>query len=361
MDKTRTHYTSEKFIKMIKRGTLSFDFAIQRVQGQWDKGQTNDFIHSILQGYDIPPIYIIKEGREEIADMSILDGKQRLTQIFDFYNDKFKLNKDFHEVVIYERENGKIEQQVYNLSGLTFSQLPDELKTLFLEYELPVVLLHEYTKEQIEIQFYRLNNGSVFTKQQKANALLGNTLAEEIKKLSFHDLFEDKVALTAAQKKNGNVVACILQMLMLLEEYKYTSFSSQEVINFAKWYKNNWKQQTLDYLRELLDKLYMLSADNEKFKIMHLPSLVMNIHEWGGLDLEIGVELSEEDYMNFLSDWTSHLCEESGYLNYCGQASTSRAKVEGRINTMSQCLRKYAISLRNNTSQSSMYTGQLSA
>ena len=51
-------------------------------------------------------------------------------------------------------------------------------------------LLAGYTDEQIEDQFYRLNNGCIFTKSQKENVKLGTELAGKIKEIEDSELPE---------------------------------------------------------------------------------------------------------------------------------------------------------------------------
>ena len=43
---------------------------------------------SIEGGYLVPQLYIVKEDKEDFSPMSVLDGKQRLTTLRDFAEDK---------------------------------------------------------------------------------------------------------------------------------------------------------------------------------------------------------------------------------------------------------------------------------
>lgn len=47
----------------------------------------------------------------------------------------------------------------------------------------------------------------------------------------------------------------------------------------------------------------------------------------------------------FLKKWFEVWNDTSGYLEFCKQGSTGKAKVEGRIETMEKELKEYAIQL----------------
>ena len=49
--------------KMYQRDNLTFENEIQRVFEQWKDDQKSLLIHSILDDYIIPPIYLIKEDK----------------------------------------------------------------------------------------------------------------------------------------------------------------------------------------------------------------------------------------------------------------------------------------------------------
>ena len=54
----------------------------------WNPKQKSELIESILMGIPLPLIYV-KEDNNGVC--IIVDGRQRLTTIFDFMNEKFKL------------------------------------------------------------------------------------------------------------------------------------------------------------------------------------------------------------------------------------------------------------------------------
>ena len=197
-------------MEQMNKKKLTFDYPIQREDGQWDKSQKALLIDTVLNGFFIPHVYIIKEGTEDFSPMSVLDGKQRLTTLNEFANDKFVLPQDMDDVVIIdvsfdENKNPVKEEKTYKIAGKKFSNLEPELQKVFNKYKIDVVLLAGFTDEQIEDQFYRLNNGCIFTKSQKANVKLGTELAGKIKEIEECDFFENRAVFTNTQRKRGEI------------------------------------------------------------------------------------------------------------------------------------------------------------
>ena len=354
MESRRQNYNIEDLIeKMDEKGKLTFDYPIQREDGQWDKGQKALLIDTVFNGYLIPDIYIVKEGTEDFSPMSVLDGKQRLTTLYDFRKDKFALPKDADDVVIKtvsfdEDKNPIFEENTYVVAGKKFSKIDPALQKIFNKYKIEVKLLAGYTDEQIEEQFYRLNNGCVFTKSQKANTKLGTDVAAKIEEIKNCDFFENRASFTNTQRKRGEVTSCILQTMMLLSGFEYKNFGANEVLRYANELNENPDYELIARTKELFDKLFILLPEYNKktdkqFKKIHIPTLIMNLAAIEELDVDY--ELSEDEYTEFLSKWFEVWIETSGYMDFCGQGSTSKSKVEGRVATMQKELREYIIQL----------------
>lgn len=91
--KTRT---VQSIIKDMKKEKIILDTSIQRKQDQWDKKRKSLLILSAIQGIIIPGIFAketVNEKNENVWE--ILDGKQRLTVLYSFLEDEFKLDKSY--------------------------------------------------------------------------------------------------------------------------------------------------------------------------------------------------------------------------------------------------------------------------
>lgn len=354
MEKRTQNYNLDEIIERMEKNKLTFDYPIQRESGQWDKSQKSLLIDSVLNGFFLPEIYIIREGTEDFAPMSVLDGKQRLTTLYEFAKDGFALSSDLDDVTIVdvscdENKNFVKEERTFTIAKKKFSELDPELQKIFNKYKLEIKLLAGFSDEQIEDQFYRLNNGCIFTKSQKANVKLGTELAGKIKEIEECDFFENRAVFSNLQRKRGEIVSCILQSMMLLSNFEYRSFAAGEVVRFADYLNENPDYNLIDKTKELFDKLFCVlppydrETDRNCLKKIHIPILIKNLDTMDKLDVDY--ELTDNDYTEFLKKWFEVWNDTSGYLEFCKQGSTGKSKVEGRIETMKKELREYAIQL----------------
>ncbi len=348
MEKRTQNYNLEEIVELMDKKKLTFDYPIQRESGQWDKSQKSLLIDSILNGYFLPEIYIIREGTNDFSPMSVLDGKQRLTTLHEFAKDGFALSNDMDDVTIvdisYDENREPIkEEKTYPIAKKKFSELDVELQKIFNKYKLEVKLLAGFTDEQIEEEMYRLNNGSTFTKSQKANVKLGTELAGKIKEIEECDFFENRAVFGNLQRKRGEVTNCILQSMMLISDFDYKSFSPNETLRFAERLNENPDYQLVDRTKDLFDDLlcvlppYDKELDKNCLKKIHIPILIKNLETVRKMDDIV----SDKEYEVFLLDWFTAGMVCGNYIDFCGHGSTSRVKVEGRISAMEDALRDF--------------------
>lgn len=331
----------EKLCRLIAKGEYCFDMAIQRLDGQWNHEQQSLLIDSMIRGYFIPAIWITRTGTEAYVKNSVIDGKQRSITIYSYLNDGFKLHKSIEPITLKADDYEELEEDVtYELAGKKFSQLPKIIQNIIKDYTIDVIQMLYYTEDEIEEQFFRLNNGATFTKAQKANVLLGGELSNKIKEITDMSFWE-RTAFSNNQRKRGEIIACVLQCLMVLTDYNYKSFGVNEVLKFADYYSENYNDKEIEYLKELIIKLdQCLPYDDEinKFlKKINIPAMIMNVNTFMTLD-----NLNDELYSNFLNEWIKGNAEISGYIENCGTASTSMTKVKNRVAIMDEWLQSYA-------------------
>jgi hypothetical protein len=341
MEYNKSDWSVKHIVEKIVKKRFNFDFGIQRSEGVWNKEQQSLFIDSLIRGYIIPPIYILKDGSMDggYEKASILDGKQRLTTIVNYINDEFKLSKALENIII----NGK----EYILANRKYSQLDEEIKERLLEKELMICWLKDYTDEQIEEQFYRFNNGSTFTKQQKAVCVLGDELATKVKQVSENGFF-DRCKISDNQRVRGICDEMVLKSLMLVMDWDFKSFSSGEVERFADYLngledKHEVKTQldNINTYLEKLDSILMIDEEIDAFlKPINIPLLVYLIKE----KIET-MALTDDEFDVMLSDFISEVVSINPkeidltredfniyeqYVNACGAGASHKDKVNAR-------------------------------
>lgn len=136
----------------------------------WGEPKRKKLIDSILRGWQIPPIHVIR-----IDDMlqEVLDGQQRLRAIYSFLKNEFPISAKFEP----------IDESLIRLDGLRFTQLPPDIKRKIEFYSLRVLEIFDYKPGETGELFNRLNQSLNLTAAEKRNAQVGKVRAD-IKELA---------------------------------------------------------------------------------------------------------------------------------------------------------------------------------
>lgn len=123
----------------------------------WNTKAKSYLIDTILRGLPIPPIFMRQsiDVNTRTTYREIIDGQQRLRAITEFANDEFIVLKSHNTTY----------------GGKHYSELDDEAKSAFLEYELFSEIINENDDTIIYDMFARLNtNNCVLNRQELRNA-----------------------------------------------------------------------------------------------------------------------------------------------------------------------------------------------
>lgn len=202
-------------------------------------------------------------------------------------------------------------------------------------------MLVDCSDEEIEDQFYRLNNGTALTKDQKTRVLLGDELSAFIDKVEGSEFFSEKSHksyFTSLQRKRGEIQTCILQTLMLVMDYPFKNFNNDATMEFAEWFRANHKDSDLDYCKELFDKLNEVlpisDRPNKLMKKTNIPIFAYHIQTVDELDIPF------EKYGEWIQKFTDSYTSDCEYASHCGQGATSKVKVEARLAYVEKEIRK---------------------
>jgi hypothetical protein len=148
-----------------EREQLQTDPVYQRQSEIWSVEKKQLLIDSILNGYDLPKLYFHElpdaGDSERQFRYAIVDGKQRLSAVWDFIDNKFALSDEFEY----------LPDPTANLGGLTYPELAEKyprIKIRFDSTSLPAVPLNA---------------------AERRNAF-GGPIPPHIRTLSEHELFK---------------------------------------------------------------------------------------------------------------------------------------------------------------------------
>ncbi|MHC1709612.1 MAG: HNH endonuclease family protein [Methanomassiliicoccales archaeon] len=145
----------------------------------WTKSQQQLLIDSLLCDIDIPKIYLrkINDKKNGSYEYEVVDGQQRIRSIVNFLDNQFNLPNDTDPI------------DGHNVAGMFFKDFPTEIQIIFNNRTLDIVHLIEYSDDEIEDMFLRLQNGAPLNAAEKRKALAGK-MGTVVKKLSESKVFE---------------------------------------------------------------------------------------------------------------------------------------------------------------------------
>ena len=327
-----TRNSLEFLYQMYKDGEFNFDYVLQRDSNQWSNAQKNTLIDSIFNGYVIPQIWTLVEKNTQ--SYKIIDGKQRMTTIFSYMNDEWKLAKTFEPV--------QCDGQYLDVAGKKFSELDPKMKKKITKYSIEILAMSDYTEEQLEEQFMRLNSGTPFKPTQKERVALGTQIAPKFDEKILNLPFWDRCTPSVANSKTDAKLGIALESLMLLTDYECKGYGSAEIQKFAQYFRENYNEAVVDELVMLLEKLDEYYPTDDEcvplLKKLHIPALVMCMKMF--LKIQSGeVKFNEvanfkftgEDFEAFLYHWATKMYQGEYTSKGCREGTTKKDKVKARV------------------------------
>lgn len=343
MIKTTLNWTVKNLKSMYDgKNTLQMDHVIQRQSGQWDGDRLKKIllIHSILANYPVPPIYCLKEAiSEKDYSYSILDGKQRLTTIFDFIDGRYPLDTETPSVTI--------DDTVYELGGKYFTDLDIECQQELLRFKFTIYGFEDADDDLIEEIFFRLNNSTPLSKPQKAMPLCGVENAKFIKSILSDRFFSEFCQFSALQRRKSDDMCTLLQSMMLLdnryEGYEFASISADEIMRYASHIKKNYSEEQKASLYDIIDYLEKVFPEKDKMlKKINIPIVMLAADTAMGDSYDSLKNLYRVGPMYF-RQWFSYFFDEcyEDYKQYCSSGSIKKEKTLKRIEIMEASLVDY--------------------
>lgn len=314
---------------------IVFKFSTQRESGQWSKADQSMLIDSVLRDYDIPTVLLSRNLNDDVA--YVLDGVQRITTLYNFVNNGFKLSRDIKPYTY--RRNGEMVDEV--LAGKFFKGLSKPVQDKITDYTLNVRYMLNATEEEINEQMFRSNICKPLTSTQKSVIKLGLEKCDEVKSLLDNKLFSQRIAYTVSQVKRSEGLKCCITTLAVLNDLKYGKLSSATDMNkIADSLKADLSERQIAYcdnLLSILNNMLPVEVSDDILTTTNIPILVMNVEKYQQM-LEDG-EITEEQYKQFLAWWCEKGYFTEEFQNVCDKKSiNTKTGVDARINAMENAL-----------------------
>jgi hypothetical protein len=165
-------YNLESLYSLIKKRVIDLKPKYQR-RFRWDDARKSKLIESFLMNVPIPPIFL---NEDDYGKYSVIDGKQRLSAIYEFLLGELKLSG----LEVFK-----------NLNKSNFFDLTPEFQnSLKIRANIRAIIILRQSDKDIKYEvFQRLNTGGV-----KLNA-------QEIRNSAFPSILNDKILELSQNKK----------------------------------------------------------------------------------------------------------------------------------------------------------------
>ncbi|MEZ2409629.1 DUF262 domain-containing protein [Bosea sp. RCC_152_1] len=191
-----------------RRASIDFSPPYQRKGRLWSQIDKGFLIDSIINGFDIPKLYLadFQYGNSSLNEKklpyAIIDGKQRLEAVFDFFDNKLVLNSDF---VLRSDPSLKV-------GGLSLRDLRRNHRTIADEFEnfsFDIMSVVADDERDVNELFVRLNRSKPLTGAEVRNAIAG-PVTDVIRSLTEHSVFQEAIRFSTKRAGDQNAAAKVL-------------------------------------------------------------------------------------------------------------------------------------------------------
>lgn len=297
-----------------EKGRYDFSHPLQRQEGQWTRYMQSLEIDSLLREWSINLIYIWKKDDKKY----VIEGKQRITNLLRYKQDKFALSKKIKPI--------EIDGEVYEIAGKKFSKLDEAVREKLMSAELQTFEMANCTEDEVREMFLRLNSGKPLNRAQKLVAILDYSVSESLQKIMQHPFWK-KTGITAGDIKTDNIRKVACQILMLVSGFEFTGFDQGNIEKYVEKLNENVEESVhlIEHVVELLDCMDRKVEEKiEKMKKLSIPMAV------GAMDLVFGNEEKEDEYLEKMKGFFANYEKQSEYLQYCGRSTNKGENVQGR-------------------------------
>jgi hypothetical protein len=233
-----------------QRAKIDMNPSYQRHGRLWSETDKAFLVDSIINEYDVPKIYIADftfgHTRLNSAGLpyAIIDGKQRLEALFDFFEGSLVLEDDF----VCQQAPG------LKLGGLGYSDLKSQypdVADIVDNYPLSVMRVITDDEESINELFVRLNRSKPLTGAEIRNAMTG-PVPGIIRYLVEHDVFQSCIRFPVRRGQDKNAAA---KLLLFEFENKLAETKRRNLDQFTRGARRSPKDRLELASRRVIDTL----------------------------------------------------------------------------------------------------------
>ncbi|MFZ2727800.1 MAG: translation initiation factor IF-2 N-terminal domain-containing protein [Methylococcaceae bacterium] len=220
----------------------------------WNSKQKSELIESILMGIPIPIIYLFENTKGE---KQVVDGRQRLSTIFDYLDNKFLLT----ELNILKTETGN-----------KFKDLNTQLQSKIEDYQIQSYTIQPPTPEKVKFDIFdRVNRGGTrLNNQEMRNALYLGNATSLLETLSTSQYFLNATGkgLSPKRMKDKYVILRFIGFYLLKNKLIDTQYKSDideflaEVMEFINKSNNELLDDLINKFKLSMNNCYYILGED---------------------------------------------------------------------------------------------------
>jgi len=222
-------------------------------------------IESILLGLPIPLFYFFENQR---GGLEVIDGRQRITTILDFFANQFAFT---------------YLEYLPKLNTLYFKDLSPRLQAKIEDYQIHITIIQPPTPERIKFDiFERINRrGTALSAQEIRNGLYQGSMSKLLASLSQKEIFKNATDTKLSSKSMQDrewILHFFYIYLLKVKNFKF-DYPYDKAECLADTMKLFNKEEDLTYLEEMFIKAMTLSYkifSSRGFKFKNKE--VLNLH-----------------------------------------------------------------------------------
>lgn len=263
------------------RHKIDLEPVYQRHGKLWGPEKKACLIDSILNEYDMPKLYVADFNyaksplNEKRLPYAVIDGKQRLETVFQFFDGKLKLADNFK---LYSNPT----LQLGGLNYLDLKKRHSDIAAMVENYTPTIMSVLTVDEDRIDDLFVRLNSGLEINSAERRNAMPG-IVPRLIRHIVGAAFFHEHIRFDVSRMSDYNVAA----KLLLIESNN--GFSDTKARNLDAFVKLGIKapvtpfKETSAKVLEQLEKMSSVFAKRDRLlsSAGHIPVfywLVKNHH-----------------------------------------------------------------------------------
>ena len=332
---TKKDFSVYELYRKYKKKQLILEVDFQR-NTVWKSKQKCELIESILMGLPLPIFYFKQQNNSTYV---VVDGKQRLSTLFEFLNNDFTLKS----LKILQFLNGRKFEDLTAELGIYQSQLED--------YQVYSHVILPPTPDKILFDIFdRVNRGGTkLNKQEIRNALYHGRGLDMITNIAKSTEFEEATRIEHkkdTRMKGAYLITRFLSFYLLLNDllikdgakYEYTG-DLDDLIEITLMQLNKTSFEELNQISELTIKCLEMSNNilgrgAFRRELNEVKPINMNIFETTLYFMSIVIKNNNIISLKRINEGLRDVINSTEFLYYIGNSRDNTKKVYGRFGLM---------------------------